>query len=296
MANAAVDVSNALADAVERSLSGVVRVEAGRRRPASGLVWGPDLIVTTAHSVEREEGIEVGLEGGDRAPATLVGRDAGTDLALLRVEGRPLSPLPRASETSLRRGQLVLSLSRPGRSGRVGFGVVSVLGDEWRTMRGARIERYVQSSIGLEPGFSGSPLLDVTGALVGVNTAGLIRSTPLALVFATIERVTAALLSKGRLERGFLGVSSHPVRLPQELGARLGKNSGLIVVGVQPGGPASRAGVLLGDVLLSLESDALGSIEDLQAALEDRGDKAVSLGLLRAGQELTLSVATGTRG
>jgi S1-C subfamily serine protease len=296
MANAAVDVSNALADAVERSVGGVVRVDGGRRRPASGLVWARDLILTAAHAVEREEGIEVGLEGGDRVPATLVGRDAGTDLALLRVEGRPLSPLPRAAESSLRRGQLVLSLSRPGRSARVGFGVVSVLGDEWRTAHGARIERYLQSSIGLEPGFSGGPLLDVSGALLGLNSAGLIRGTPLALVLSTLERVTAALLSTGRVERGFLGVSSHPVRLPQELAAQLGKSSGLIVVGLQPGGPSSRAGLLLGDVLLSLESQALESIEDLQAALEDRGGKSVTLKLFRAGQELNLSVTTGTRG
>src|SRR5688572_23593692 len=166
MTNAAVDVSNALADAVERSLSGVVRVEGGRRRPASGLVWAPDLIVTAAHAVEREEGIEVGLEGGDRVPATLVGRDAGTDLAVLRASGRALQPLPRGSDASLRRGQLVLSLSRPGQSGRVGFGVVSVLGDEWRTVRGARIERYLQTSVGLEPGFSGGPLLDASGSLI----------------------------------------------------------------------------------------------------------------------------------
>jgi S1-C subfamily serine protease len=173
---------------------------------------------------------------------------------------------------------------------------VSVLGDEWRTVHGARIERYMQSTIAPEPGFSGGPLLDASGSVLGLNTAGLIRGTPLTLAVSTVERVTGALLAKGRLERGFLGVSSHPVRLPQELAQRLGTSSGLIVVGVQPGGPASRSGVLLGDVLLALESAALGSIEDLQAALEDRADKTVSLGLLRAGQELKLSVATGTRG
>lgn len=297
MEDVALQFSNALADAVERASASVVRVEGGRRRPSSGVVWSADgLVVTVAHAVERERDIEVGLEGGERVTAALVGRDLATDVALLRVEGRTLSPSPRVRPEALRRGQLVLSLTRPGRTARVAVGVLRVLGDEFRTPRGAAVERYLQSSVGLEPGFSGGALLDVSGALIGLNSAGLLRGTPLALGVDTLERVAAQLLAEGRVRRGYLGVSSHPVRLPDAVSAGLGRGYGLIVVGLQPDGPADRAGVVLGDVLLALDGEALESIEDLQAALEPRAERAAALRLLRGGREETVSVAVGARG
>jgi S1-C subfamily serine protease len=295
MTNPAQDFSNALADAVERVTPSVVRVETGRRRPASGTVWSHDgLIVTTAHSLEREEGLEVQLESGEARPATLVGADLASDIALLRVEGALVTP-ERALADSVRRGNLVLALSRPGRTVRSNLGVINALADEWRAPGGGKIERYIQSDIGIEHGFSGGPLIDASGRLIGINSAGLLRSTPLALPVATIERVVGALLTHGRIQRGYLGVSSSPARLPASVADSAGQRAGLILIGLQPGGPAEQAGFLLGDVLLSLDGQKLESIGELQAALEDRVARAVPVKFLRAGAAQELSVTPSAR-
>ena len=296
MSNAAQEFSNALADAVDRVSASVVRVESGRRRPSSGLVWSADgLIVTTAHGLEREEDLQVALESGALHAATLVGADPSSDLALLRVEAANLPLFERAPADSLRRGQLVLALSRPGRTVRSNLGVISALADEWRTPSGAKLERYIQSDVTIEPGFSGGPLIDASGRVLGLDTAGLLRSTALALSTPTIERVVSALLAHGRIQRGYLGVSSTAARLPQALAESAGQGAGLVVTGLQPSGPAEQAGLLLGDVLLSLDGERLQSIADLQAALEERVDRALPLRLLRAGHALEISIRPSAR-
>jgi serine protease DegQ len=296
MTNPAQDFSDALANAVERVTPSVVRVETGRRRPASGLVWSADgLVVTTAHSLEREEGLELHFESGEARAATLVGADLASDIALLRVEGAALVTPERAPANTLRRGHLVLALSRPGRTVRANLGVINALAEEWRAPGGGKIERYIQSDIGIEHGFSGGPLVDASGRLIGLNSAGLLRSTPLALPVITVERVLNALLTHGRIQRGYLGVSSTAARLPQTLADSAGQRAGLILTGLQPSGPAEQAGFLLGDVLLSLDGVRVESIADLQAALEDRAGRAVPVNLLRAGGALELSVTPSAR-
>ncbi|HEY0464752.1 MAG TPA: trypsin-like peptidase domain-containing protein [Polyangiaceae bacterium] len=237
--NAAQDFSNALADAVERVSASVVRIETGRRRPASGLVWSAEgLIVTTAHSLEREDGLEVILESGEAHAAALLGADLSSDIALLRVEAKDLPVVERAAGESVRRGQLVLALSRPGRTVRSNLGVVSALSDQWRAPGGGKIERYIQSDVSVETGFSGGALIDASGRLIGLNSAGLLRGTALTLATVTIERVVGALLSHGQIQRGYLGVSSTAARLPQGLSEATGQRVGLVVTGLQPSGPA----------------------------------------------------------
>jgi serine protease DegQ len=296
MSNAAQDFSNALADAVDRVAPSVVRVETGRRRPASALIWSTDgLIVTTAHSLERDEGLEVQLESGEARPATLVGADSASDIALLRAEGDAWVTPERAPKDSARRGQLVLALSRPGRTVRSNLGVVSALADEWRAPGGGKLERYIQTDVSVEPGFSGGPLVDASGRVIGVNSAGLLRSTAMTLSVATIERVVQALLAHGRIQRGYLGVNSTPARLPAALEESAGQRVGLVLTGLQPGGPAEGAGLLLGDVLLALDGERLESIGDLQAALEERATKTVALRLFRAGEEREVSVTPSAR-
>ncbi len=296
MSNTAQDFSNALADAVDRVGPSVVRIETGRRRPASGLVWSTDgLIVTTAHGLEREEGLEISLESGEVRAATLVGADSASDIALLRAEGDAWVLPERAANSSLRRGQLVLALSRPGRTVRSNLGVISALADEWRAPGGGKLERYIQSDVSVEPGFSGGPLVDASGRVIGLNSAGLLRSTAMTLSVVTVERVVAALLAHGRIQRGYLGVSSTPARLPPALAESAGQRVGLVLTGLQPGGPAETAGFLLGDVLLALDGERLESIGDLQAALEERATRAVSARLFRAGAAHELSVTPSAR-
>src|SRR6478609_537875 len=290
MSNAAQDLSNALADAVERVSASVVRIETTRRRPASGLIWSAEgLIVTTAHGLEREEGVEVSLETGQVHAATLVGVDLSSDLALLRIDAVGLPVAERAPE-DVRRGQLVLALSRPGRTVRSNLGVISALSDQWRAPGGGKIERYIQTDVGVEPGFSGGPLIDASGRVIGLNSAGILRGAALTLANVTIERVALALLSHGQIQRGYLGVSSTAARLPAGQAQIAGQRLGLVVTGVQEGGPAESAGVLLGDVLLSFDGERVESIGDLQAALEERAQRAVALRVLRAGTPLDLSV------
>jgi S1-C subfamily serine protease len=296
MSNAAQDFSNALADAVDRVGPSVVRVETGRRRPASGIIWSADgLVVTTAHGLEREEGIELHFESGESRGAALVGVDPGSDIALLRTEGEHLPTPERAPSDSLRRAQLVLALSRPGRTVRSNLGVISALADEWRAPGGGKIERYIQSDVSVEPGFSGGPLVDASGRLLGLNSAGLLRATAMTLSVPTLERVVSALLSHGRIQRGYLGVSSTPARLPQALAESAGQRGGLVVTGLQPNGPAELAGFVLGDVLLSLDGEPLQSIGDLQAALEDRATRSVPVRVLRAGAARELAVTPSAR-
>jgi len=296
MTNPAQDFSNALADAVERVTPSVVRVETGRRRPASGTVWSADgLILTSAHALEREEGLEIQLESGEMRAVTLVGADLASDLALLRAGGEGFQTPERAPADSLRRGNLVLALSRPGRTVRANLGVINALADEWRAPGGGKIERYVQADVAIEHGFSGGALIDVSGRLIGLNSAGVLRGTPLTLAVSTLERVVSALLTHGRIQRGYLGVSSSPARLPEAAAERAGQRVGLILTGLQPGGPAETAGFLLGDVLLTLDGQALGNIGDLQAALEDRAGRTVAVKILRAGNVQEVSVTPTAR-
>jgi serine protease DegQ len=290
--NPAQDLSNALADAVERVSASVVRIETGRRQPASGWLWSAEgVIVTSAHNLEREEALEVSFETGPAYAAQLVGADLSSDIAVLRIDAAGLPVAEKAPADSIRRGQLVLALSRPGRTVRSNLGVVSALSDQWRAPGGARIERYIQSDVRVEPGFSGGPMIDASGRVIGLNSAGLLRGTALTLAAVTVERVVGALLSHGQIQRGYLGLSSTAARLPQALAESTGQRAGLVVTGLQAQGPAERAGLLLGDVLLSLDGERLQSIGDLQSALEDRVQRAVPLLVLRAGapQEVTVT-------
>src|SRR6478752_7316566 len=294
--NAAQELSNALADAVERVSASVVRVETGRRRPASGLIWSAEgLIVTTAHGLEREEGLEVTLETGQSHAATLVGADLSSDLALLRVDAAALPVAERAAADSVRRGHLVLALSRPGRTVRSNLGVISALSEQWRAPGGGKIERYIQSDVSIESGFSGGPLVDTSGRVIGLNSSGILRGTALTLATVTIERVLTALLSHGQIQRGYLGVSSTPARLPQGVAESIGQRVGLVVTGLQENGPAASSGVFLGDVLLELDGERLESIPDLQAVLEERAKRTVALRILRAGEPRELSVTPSAR-
>jgi len=296
MSNAAQDLSNALADAVERVSASVVRVETGRRRPVSGLIWSAEgLIVTTAHGLEREEGLEVTLETGQSHAATLVGADLSSDLALLRVDAAALPVAERAAADSVRRGHLVLALSRPGRTVRSNLGVISALSEQWRAPGGGKIERYIQSDVSIESGFSGGPLVDTSGRVIGLNSSGILRGTALTLATVTIERVLTALLSHGQIQRGYLGVSSTPARLPQGVAESIGQRVGLVVTGLQENGPAASSGVFLGDVLLALDGERVESIPDLQAVLEERAQRTVALRILRAGEPRELSVTPSAR-
>jgi S1-C subfamily serine protease len=291
------DLSNTLAMAVESTGLGLVRVEARRRLPASGVVWSADgLIVTAQHVVRRDANISVGLPDGQIVAATLVGRDPSTDLALLRVEDQELAPPAWVEPNGLAVGHLILALGRPGSTVQATLGIVSALGGAWRTRHGGQIDRYLQTDVVMYPGFSGGPLVSAAGQVVGVNTSALVRGVSLALPTMTVRRVVETLLAHGQVRRGFLGIGIQPVRLPGELAEQFKQETGLLLVSVDPGGPAEQGGLFLGDTIISLDEQPIRHHDDLLAFLSgDKVGEAVHARILRGGQVQELELLVGER-
>ncbi|MEJ2211684.1 MAG: trypsin-like peptidase domain-containing protein, partial [Anaerolineae bacterium] len=291
------DLSNAMAGVVEAAERVVVRVEGRRRLAASGIVWSDHGVIVTAHHVVQHDGeVGVSLSGGESMAARLVGRDPTTDLAVLRVEAKGLRAADPAPDEDLRVGHLVLALGRPGRTVQATHGIISALGESWRTPAGGQVERYVQTDVVMYPGFSGGPLVDVEGRVIGLNTSALLRGVSLALPAQTLGRVVETLLAHGRMRRGYLGVTAQPVRLPQAAVEQLGQETGLLLAAVNAGSPAEEAGLALGDTLVSLDGQPLRHMDDLVALLgAERIDQGLSVRFLRGGQIQEATVVVGAR-
>lgn len=292
-------LSDDLAAAVERAGAAVVTVNARRRMPASGIVWSADgLIVTANHVVEQDEEITVGLPDGRTVPATLVGRDPGSDLALLQAQATDLTPAPRA-ETAAKIGHFVLAVGRPGPSGPMAsFGVVSVVGGAWRTPQGGSVDGFVRADVAMLPGFSGGPLVDARGTVLGLNSSTLGRGGGLTVPAAAIDKVVAALQTHGKVRRGFLGIGAQAVRLPAALvkANSLAKEQGLLVVSVEQDSPAERDGLMIGDVIVALNNEVVAEVEELQDRLTgDWVGKPLPVRVVRAGAPHEVRVTIGER-
>jgi S1-C subfamily serine protease len=290
-------LSQSLASIVERVAPSVVRVEARRRHGATGIVWSAEgHIVTTHHAIEHEGSITIGLADGRTVSAELVGRDPSTDLALLKADVPGLTSLAPTPLEGVKVGHLVLALGRPGRTARATLGIVSAFGESWRTFAGGRIDRYLETDADLPPGFSGGALVDAQGRFLGLLTAALSRTAAVVIPGETIGRVTQALQQHGGIRRGYLGVGAHPIRLPQGLWARAGSEGGLMFLTVEPEGPADRAGLMIGDVLVSLGGQPLHSIEELLGYLGDeKVGTQVQARVLRAGEVREVPITIGKR-
>ena len=296
MASVVEGISNELAGMVEAAGPAVVRVEGRRRLPASGIVWSDDGIVVTAHHVvERDDRIGVGLADGKQVDAELVGRDPTTDLAVLRVEGAQPSSAKSAQVDDLSVGHLVLALGRPGRTVQATLGIVSALGTSWRTAAGGTIDRYLQTDVVMYPGFSGGPLVDADGKVLGLNTSAL-RGVSLAIPSLTVDRVVESILSHGRVQRGYLGVGVQPVNLPEALAEELGQETGLILISVEPDSPAEAGGLTLGDTLLSVHGEPVRRLDDLLSLLSgELVGQEVLIRILRGGEPGEQKVTVGER-
>jgi S1-C subfamily serine protease len=297
MAEILQQVSEALANTVATVSPGIVRVEARRRLPASGLVWSRDgIIVTTHHVIEQDDDIRVGLHSGQTVAATLIGRDATTDLAVLRAASTELEPPAWAETEPLSIGHLVLALGRPGQRVQATLGLISALGESWRTPAGGLLERYVQTDIVMYPGFSGGPLVSTSGQVLGLNTSALLRNRSLTIPFATLRRVADMLLAHGRIRRGYLGVSTQPVRLPAALTERLGQETSLLLITVEANSPAEQGGLLLGDTLVALDGVPLRHPDDLLACLStERIGTTMLVRMVCGGEIQERSIVIGER-
>ena len=297
-------LSNDLADAVARAGQAVVAVNARPRFPSSGVHWRQGVIVTAEHTVQRDEEITLTLpdgQTGQTVKAELVGRDSSTDLAVLKLSGANGANLPVAEiadATDLKIGHLALAVARPGERGlSASLGAVSALSGSWRTWGGSRIDQFIRLDLTLYPGFSGGALVDARGRVAGIITSGP-RNSVLAIPTATVNRVVEQLLASGRITRGFLGLGMQPVRLPDPLKQSLNLEShgGVIIVEMKPGGPADRAGALIGDVLVELDGRTISEPGDVQAALDpEQVGKTVKAKFVRAGARIELSIVVGER-
>lgn len=288
-------LSTGLADAAERTARSVVAVHARRRIPASGVVWRPGVVVATHHTLERDEDITLTLDGGRGVPATVAGRDPSTDIAILKFEG-DAPPAERADDAELRVGTLVLGVGRPGSQFNATLGLISTMGGEWRTRHGGRVDRLVRLDMSVYDGFSGGALVTAAGRLLGINTSWLARGAAVTIPAATVDRVVDQLLERGHIPRGFLGLAMQSVRLPDALrqAHQVSGPGGLLVVNVEPGGPGEQAGVLLGDIVLTVGGRPVHEPGDVVPLLgPDSVGTPLPLRLLRAGQPLEVPVTPG---
>lgn len=278
-------LSSELASVVERVGPSIVRVDDGSRLTATGLLWSADgVIVTTSHGVEQDDNLVVELANGDRHAATLVGRDGDTDIAVLRVNASGLPAVQLAQDTEAKVGHLALALGRPGESGlQATIGIIS-----------ARLESETNGQPGyilntdavLYPGFSGGALVNVNGQVLGLTNLMFGRGRGVALGAPIVQEVVNLLLTHGRVQRGYLGIRMQGVILPESVRKErnLAQEGGLLIIQVEPGSPAETGGLLLGDVLLSINDRLTDDVDELRSALRSlHAGQMVALRILRAG-------------
>ena len=310
MAKVLSEISEALASTVESAGKSVVRVEGRSRLAASGFAWSAGGVVVTAHHVlERDDNITIGLPNGETASATLAGRDPSTDLAALRVSTSELTApalaepgevrvgnLALAEPGEVRVGNLALALGRPGQTVQATLGVVSALGKGWRTPAGGQVDRYLQNDAVMYPGFSGGPLVDASGRVLGLNTSALLRGVNVSIPVPTVRRVVETLLAHGRVRRGYLGVGMQVARLPDTLSKQLDQETGLLIVSVESGSPAEQGGLMMGDTIVALNSQPVHHLDDLMALLvADTVGTTAPVRIIRGGQVQEVSVLVGAR-
>lgn len=290
-------LSNQMADAVERIAPAIVLVNGRERQPASGVVYAPELVLTADHVLQQEE-ITIETSDKRKLAAQVVGRDASSDLAVLRVTGLELEAASASAEDA-RVGQLIMAVGRTNEEGPMASsGVVSAIGGPLRTGKGALLERYLRTDAIPYPGFSGGALIDMQGHVLGLLTTGLVQSLTLAIPMQNAAAIAETLVRQGHIKRGFLGISSQLVELPaaQRPDGAQEQEYGLLIVKVDENSPAQQGGILLGDILVKLDGHVVRDSEDLQVVLAgDRAGKTVPIEVIRGNKLHTLSVTIGQR-
>ena len=297
------EISDGMAGLVEGAAASVVRVEARRRIPATGIAWSENLIVTAHHVVETDDDIGIGTPAGERIEASLIGRDPFNDLALLRVD-TPVPPASFAAANQLRVGNLALALGRPRQHIKASIGIVSGLvspADSRRKRRWLRAARHkrgitrrqkgrrarwqkqtmgdfggpglvlaggaIQSDLTMYPGFSGGPLVGADGKVHGMTTSGFGGGFGLAIPIAAVSKSVTILLEHGEVRSGYFGIGVQPAQLPDKIADKLEQEYGLLVVSVEAESPAAAAGMLVGDILTAIDQVATEEVDDLQMQL-----------------------------
>ena len=291
--------SNQLADAVAAAAPSVVQVQ-GRRRPASGLVYADNVVLTTVRALGRGDHPRVRRHNGDVLEAELAGWDPTTSLAVLRVAELG-TPAITTARSAARVGSLALAVARSWSNAvTASAGIVSVIGGPLPTGRRRAIDEVIRTTAPMHDGFAGGAFLDTLGGLLGIATAAAIRGTGVVIPAGIAWKTAATVLEHGSLKRGYLGLAGQPVELPEtqleKAGRPTGSSSALLVVGVTSASPAAAAGVLVGDIILELDGHVTESPEDLlDQLLGDKVGRNATLRTLRGGSVIDLTVTVGER-
>ena len=293
-------LSNQFVEVAEKTGKSVVAVHGGRRVSGSGIVWRAGVVVTASHMVRRTEDVEITFADKSRAKATFVGRDPGTDLAVLRVDNAgAATPAQLGDGANVRVGQFILAVGRSTLGDlAASAGIVARTGAAWQTWRGGRIDSLLRPDVTLYPGQSGSALVDSRGTVLGTNTTALARASTITVPTVTVERVVTEILEHGGVFRAYLGLAMQPVELPEELASklRIQRDAALLIMQVEQASPSAEAGMTLGDLIIGINGHPVGGIDDIQRVLLSarRGDSA-ELEYARGGQVATTLVKLAER-
>lgn len=299
MSTELIALSNALAQATDRAAASAVAAHTEARGSSSGVVWRPGVIVTAEHALRRDEDIQVTLPDGRVVAATLAGRDASTDLAVLKCAEATSAVTETSDVSAIKPGSLALVVGRTRASGPVAaLGAVSLVVAERHAWTGAALAPYIRLDIGVQPTAVGGAVIDPSGRIIGIATPRFARFGAIAVPAPTVNRVVETLLQKGRIPRGYLGVGLQPVRLPDTLRKTLKRDdkTAAIVLEVEPEGPAHKAGIVIGDIFVGLAGHPVTRLEDVHGQLgaESIG-KSLPLKFVRGGALQEANIVVGER-
>lgn len=297
--NTFTELSDAMANAAEKAGKYTVLVDARRRMPASGIAIEKDVVLTAGHVVEREEDIKILFGDGKETTARLVGRDPGTDLAVLKLDSAVATPADVAKAPA-RVGQFVLAIGRPSADGiESSFGTINRIGGPVRTGRGGMLEKFIKTDVVSYPGFSGGPLINGEGEIFGINTSGFGMGGEAITIPAEVAwKIAETLIKHGKIKRGYIGVRSQTVNLPVEARSQLNREqeTGLLLVGIEKDSPAEKGGLMIGDILVGVAGVAVDHHDELFTRLSgDVVGKSTPMDVLRGGKLQSVNVVVGER-
>jgi S1-C subfamily serine protease len=295
-ANPLAALSDTTAKLVEGAASGIVSVHGGSRWHSSGIHWRSGIIVTAEEVLERDENIQLTLPGGQTIDASLVGRDPSTDVAVLRFQPDGL-PTAASASASLRTGEAIFAVGSHEGTALAAFGIVALAGGAWRSSRGGTIDNFIRLDLALNPVAEGGALIDVQGRVLGMTVLGP-RRRALAIPTSTIERAVNQLLARGHVFRGYLGAGLRPLKgeVRQDSSPTSSSGRGVLVIDVDPEGPSKRAGLFVGDIIISWNGNPIDRVRDVMHRLGPESvGTSVDLGLIRGGVSATLRLIIAER-
>ena len=285
-------LSNGLADAVEIAGPATVLVAGRKGYPSSGIIYKPDRVLTASHAVESDTDVTVMMPNGDEAAAEVAGRDSKSDIALLRLE-KTADAAGAFSKELPKVGHIVLALARPTNEGiQASVGIIGIAGGRYEIGHGKYIENVMRTDATFFPGFAGGPLVNVNGEVIGINTFGAKYGASLTVPIERAKATAEQLEKTGTLKRGYLGIRSQVVELPETVAAENASRTALLIAGIEAGSPADRYGLLMGDVLIRIEGVIMDSHGVLLDQLHGLAGREVKLTVLRAGniEEIMLTI------